>query len=542
MPYTYRDILKWGDKREEKVDPGTLKVIREKFNIKEEDLNKKHLPGTEEVKLEKPSSLPEDQVSALIKIVGEENLFTDDFSRANFSYGKYYSELLKLRKGLIPNPPDAVICPRSNEDVIALVKYCDEHKIPIVPVGGQSSVTCGLETTKGGIALNMCKHMNRVIEVNSVNMTVKVQAGMFGPDLEQYLNDQGFSCGHFPQSFEYSTVGGWVAARGAGQASTGYGNISELTVALKAVTPAGIIENKDYPSNAEGWDMHTIFIGSEGTLGIITEITLKIFKHRPQNTQYASFVFKDFESAVTAMRDIMHAECGKPHLFRISDPEETDIAFKTKGFEEKFSNKILKSLGYIPEKRCLMFTSVEGDWKYAKFVKKKIKQIAKKNNGFHIGAGPTKSWLKQRFSSAYMREPMMDLGVMTDTIETAVTWDNLIDLWSAVRTYIKSRKDTVLMSHISHVYTNGANLYFTFLSPMDKGNEEEDYTKFHKGLVDTIQGNNGSLSHHHGIGRVLAPWMEEALSKDVMKAMQAVKDHFDPNGIMNPGGTLGFLS
>lgn len=541
MSKTYRDILKWGDKRDHKIDTGTWKVIKEKFKMTDEDLRNIHLPGTDSVILEKRSALTDNQLTTLKEIVGEENIQTDDFSRANFSYGKYYAELLKLRKGIIQTPPDVVLNPISEEDIIAIMNFCKEHLIPIVPVGGQSSVTKGLETPNGGIALDMTKHMNEVLDVNPINMTVKVQAGIYGPALESFLNDRGFSCGHFPQSFEYSTVGGWVAARGAGQASTGYGNISELTVALKALTPAGVIENKDFPDHAQGWDMHSVFIGSEGTLGVITEVTLKIFKLRPQNTAYASFVFKDFESAVNAMREIMQTESGKPHLFRISDSEETDVAFKTKGFEEKFSNKVLKALGYLPEQRCLMFTSVEGDKKYTKLVKKKIKQIARKNKGFYIGGGPTKSWLKQRFSSAYMREPMMDLGIMTDTIETAVTWDNLIALHTAVRKYVKIREQTVLMSHISHVYSNGANLYFTFLSPMDKGREEEDYAEFHKGLVDTIHANKGSLSHHHGIGRALAPWMEKAVSTEVLNAMKAVKKHFDPNNIMNPGGTLALM-
>lgn len=539
MVKTYRNILKWGDKREEKIDDATLNVIKEKFELSNEDIEKKNLFGDIEVKLVKKSSLSEEKINQLKKITGDKNVHTDDFSRANFSYGKYYLDLLLLRKGKIPTPPDAVISPKSHNDVIKIINYCNKNKIPIIPVGGQSSVTRGLESVKGGIALDLTKHLNKVLNVNSVNLTARVQAGMFGPAFEEHLNKLGFSCGHFPQSFEYSTIGGWVAAKGAGQASTGYGRIDDMIVALKVVTPAGIIENKDFPSKAEAWDTFPLFIGSEGTLGVITEITMKIRKLRPKNTQYASFIFKSFESATKTMREIMQSDFGKPHLFRISDPEETDIAFKTKGFEEKFSNKVLKALGYIPGKRCLMFVSVEGDAAYTKFVKKKIKKTTKKNKGFFIGGSPTKNWLKQRYSSAYMREPLMDKGIMTDTIETAVTWENLLTLWTSVKTYVYKRDKIILMSHISHVYENGANLYFTFLSPMKKGNEEEDYKQFHKGLVDTILKNNGSLSHHHGIGRVLAPWMKKAVSENVINAMQAVKNHFDPNGIMNPGGMLG---
>ena len=352
----------------------------------------------------KKISLSEKQINDLKELAGDENILTDDFSRANFSYGKYYSDLLFLRKGIIPTPPDVVIAPKSHNDVIKLLTYCNHNKIPIIPVGGQSSVTRGVETPQGGIALDLTKHLNQVLDVNEINMTANVQAGMFGPAFEEHLNKLGYSCGHFPQSFEYSTVGGWVAARGAGQASTGYGKIDDMIVALKVVTPAGVIENKDYPANAEAWDTYPLFVGSEGTLGVITEVTMKIRNLRPENTKYASFVFKSFEAATSAMRSIMQSDFGTPHLFRISDPEETDIAFKTKGFEEKFSNKVLKALGYLPGKRCLMFVSVEGDASYTKFVKKKIKKTAKKNTGFYIGSGPTKNWLEQRYSSAYMRD------------------------------------------------------------------------------------------------------------------------------------------
>jgi alkyldihydroxyacetonephosphate synthase len=314
-----------------------------------------------------------------------------------------------------------------------------------------------------------------------------------------------------------------------------------MVVALKVVTPAGVIETKEFPRTAQGWDIFRLFIGSEGTLGIITEATLNIHNYRPQNTSYASFIFKSFEQAVAAMQKIIQSEYGKPHLFRISDPDETDIAFKTKGFDNSFSDKLLKGLGFLPGKRSLMFVAVEGDKDYTKFVLNKIKRTAKKGKAMYIGKSPVKKWLDQRYSSAYMRDPLMDMGIMSDTLETAVTWENLLKVWSAAHAFASQRPKTIIMIHISHVYESGANLYFTFLSPMEKGNEKNDFAAFHKGLVDTILENGGSLSHHHGVGRVLAPWMEAYLGKTSMAVLVAVKKHFDPNNIMNPGGTLGLL-
>ena len=539
MDFTYRQILKWGDKREHQIDPLMIKVIRDKFGLKDSDFEMKYLAGSQTVKLEKASSLKLQQLDFLRSIVGNENIQTDDFSRAKFSYGKFYGELLDLRLNLVPQPPDAVVSPKNHDDIVKIVEYCSKKRIPIIPVGGQSSVTGALQAPLGGIAMDLTKHLNRIVRISTSNKTVTVQAGIYGPALEDELNKHGFTCGHFPQSFEFSTVGGWIAAKGAGQASTGYGKIDDMVLALKVVTPAGTIETKEYPKTAQGWDIFRLFIGSEGILGIITEATLNIHNYKPQNTGYASFIFKSFEHAVAAMQKIIQSEYGKPHLFRISDPDETDIAFKTKGFDNGFSDKLLKKLGFLPGKRSLMFVAIEGDKGYTKFVLNNIKRTARKGKAMYIGKRPVKKWLDQRYSSAYMRDPLMDLGIMSDTLETAVTWENLLKVWSSAHAFVNLRPKTVLMIHISHVYESGANLYFTFLSPMEKGNEKNDFVAFHEGLVDTIQENGGSLSHHHGVGRVLAPWMETHLGKTSMALLAAVKKHFDPNNIMNPGGTLG---
>lgn len=536
---TYREIFKWGDKREEQIDLNMIRVIKENFGYSDKDFENKHLSGKSEIKNIAASKFDENTQNVFISIVGSENFYIDDFSRANFAYGKYYLDLLRLRKMLIPTPPDAVLCPRNNDEIEKIIAYCSENNIPIIPVGGQSSVTQGTETRKGGLVLDLTKHLNTIVSLNTINQTVTVQAGMFGPAFEQELNLAGYTCGHFPQSFEYSTVGGWVAAKGAGQASTGYGKIEDMVLTLKVLTPAGLIENKPFPKSAQAWDIFPLFFGSEGTLGVICEITMKIRKFRPQNTRYASFIFKDFESAVAAMRDMMQSGIGLPHLFRISDPVETDIAFKTKGFDNTFSDKVLKSLGYKQGKRVLMFVSAEGHWTYTKTVISRIRKKANKFHALYLGKKPTRQWLKQRYTSAYLRDPLMDAGIMTDTIETAVMWDDLVNLRQAVVNYVEKRPKTVLMIHISHVYENGANLYFTFLSPMKKEQEIEDYVQFHHGLVETIVQNKGSLSHHHGIGRTLAPWLEKVLGINSMNVLKAVKNHFDPNHIMNPGGTLG---
>lgn len=532
---TYRDILKWGNKQEEKLDSGTLQVIQEEFGWSQQRMQEKHLLGNEKVVLQQACQLSTKELSTLSSIVGEANLEKTDFSRASHAYGKYYTDLLLLRQGKIPSPPDAVVFPENENQIEEIIQFCKQNKIAITPFGGASSVTRGVETTKGGISLDLTRHFTKILHHNTTNQTVRVQAGMFGPALEKELNTKGYSCGHFPQSFEYSTVGGWVAARGAGQASTGYGKIEDMVLAMRVLTPEGNIETKAYPKMAQAWNLNEMFTGSEGALGVITEVTLKTVKYRPENRSYASFIFRDFETATTAMRQMIQAEYGKPHLFRLSDPKETDVAFRMKGFNNSISDKVLHTLGYRAGKRCLMFVAVEGEQDFTRFLKRKLKSTAKQNGGFYIGGKPTKKWLQQRFHSAYLREPLMDMGVITDTLETAVGWEQLIPLWTNVQAYMNNRPNTVVMTHLSHIYESGANLYFTFLSPTKAGDEMNDYSKFHQGIVQTIIENGGSLSHHHGVGRTLAPWLNEQYNKSTLATLQRIKTTLDPTGIMNPG-------
>ena len=195
-------------------------------------------------------------------------------------------------------------------------------------------MTRALEARKGGVSLDLKARFHRVLELNEQNHTIRVESGITGPALEQYLNDRGWTCGHFPQSFEFSTVGGWIAACGAGQCSTGYGRARDLVVALKVATPIGTYESKDHPASAQAWDLNQLFTGSEGVLGVITEVTWKIFPYRPYSRRKAAYVFRDFESATLAMRQIIQSGAGKPHLFRISDGPETHFGFSTKALRE----------------------------------------------------------------------------------------------------------------------------------------------------------------------------------------------------------------
>ncbi len=534
---TYRKVYKWGDSaKEETLNHHTAEFLEKNFFIQVK--KEPYLPGNTEVSIKKKSSLSKAVKDKLISIVGSENFYDSDFERARHSIGRFYTEILKARLGQIENAPDAVVVPRNQEEVAKIVEVCNTNKIPIIPFGGNSSVTKALQAPKGGISLDL-KNLNKILDFNETNCTVTAESGVFGPVLEKFLNDRGYTCGHFPQSFEFSTVGGWVAAKGAGQASTGYGKMEDILLGLTAITPNGKLESKIYPAASIGPDLFKFFLGSEGIFGVITTVTLKIRKYDPKNSSMTSFIFPDFESGVNAMREIMQGGFGKPHFFRLQDPEETDIAFRMSGKEGSISDKFLRLMKFTPMKRSLMYVIVDGDPDYTKFLIRKVRKIAKKNGAFEVGKSPVHKWLEQRYSSAYLRDTLMDQAVMIDTLETAVTWDKLLILWKAARDYIKSRPQTLSLVHISHAYENGANLYFIFMSPMQKEKELEEFNKFHSGLIDIIHKNHGSLSHHHGIGRLTSHLMKEEVGGFGLEVLQGLKKCFDAKGIMNPGGTLG---
>lgn len=544
---SYRSILKWGDPHHfEEPKKRLIKYLKKNMGVTEEDFKNPHLPGLDKVKLDKLPALPESDISALKGIVGQGNVDTSDYERVKHSLGFTYLDIVKLRLEKVEPLVDVVVYPRNEDDVIAVVKFCNERKIALIPFGGRSSVTRGLEPIKGGISLDLTRHMNQVKKVNEINCSVTVEPGIIGPAYEDYLNNYktplspgGYTNGHFPQSFEYSTVGGWVVTRGAGGLSTGYGKIEDMVLGLRFVTPQGLIVTKDFPRAATGPDLRHLVMGSEGTLGVLTEVTLKIWKFQPENRVYFSFLFKDWEECVISMREIMQGGFGFPHMFRISDPEETSIAFVTEGISDTPIDKGLKMLGYKDGKRCLMLGSTEGDKDAGRLIKKKAKVIARRHGGLSLGSIAVKAWHKHRYNDPYLREELMDIKVMTDTLETACTWEDIPRLWAGVKKVVKARPSSICMVHASHCYENGANLYFIFISRMKPDDMIDDFEKYHTSIINAIEQFGGGLSHHHGIGRMMAPWYEEYMGETSMNLLRAIKAYLDPNNIMNPGGTLG---
>ena len=543
-PQSFRSVFKWGDPAFFKhPSPGFLRVIRNGLGLTPDQFKGPESIGDQTVPVQSNPVCriaPED-VDAFTKMVGAENVSSAVYDRLFHSSGKAMEDIFRLRKGEIRDICDLIIHPRNREDVVAVVAHCHERDIPIHVHGGGSSVTFGLSCPKGGVTLVMGTHMKRVISFNEKDQTITVEPGMTGPAFEHLLNnapellgaEQAYTGGHFPQSFEHSSVGGWGITLGSGQASSYYGDAADLVIGQEYVTPAGEFTTAPWPAAADGPRINEIMKGNEGCFGVLTAVTVKIFAYTPETAKPFSFMFPSFASAVEACRQISQGRFGMPAILRVSDPEETDVALQMYGLDKGILEKLLRFKGMESGRRCLVMGQAEGEKGFASHVAAQVRKICRKNQGMYLTGYPMKKWYKGRFSDPYMRDSLNDYGVLIDTLETSVTWESLPRVYAQVRKHIKARPDTICMTHASHFYAQGTNLYFIFILKMP---DLEAFRSFQQGIIDCIEKAGGSLSHHHGVGRMMAPWMEEHLGPVQMGILRAVKGYLDPKGILNPGG------
>ena len=378
---SYRSIFKWGDPLEIKAPKESLyKVLKEKFDLDDQFFSEyKEDLGFDEVKLNIPCSLSNDDINTFKKIAGDEFVRTDDYARLSVAYGKTMYDIMRLRNKRIDAVPDVVIYPDTKEQIEQIVAHCTTKKIPLYVYGGGSSVTRGVECTKGGVSLDMRLRFNKVIEFNEIDQIITVQAGMSGPKLEEVLNNavklfkakRPYTSGHFPQSYEYSSVGGWVVTRGAGQNSTYYGVIADIVIGQEYATPVGIIKTDQYPRKATGPDIGHIMMGSEGTFGVLTHVSLRFFRHMPETIKRFSYMFADWETGQKAAREIMQSEAGYPSVFRLSDPEETQLMMRMYNIDESplrhlFKLKSFKNDADGNPEMCLYLGFTNGEKGFSK--------------------------------------------------------------------------------------------------------------------------------------------------------------------------------
>ncbi len=543
---SYRSIFRWGDPDFVKYPKESLyKMMKDIFKMTDEDFD--HYAndvGFDTVSLDIPCNLAEEHIEAMRNIVGAAYVSTADYNRLSVAYGKTAYDLLRMRENTYENLPDAVVYPDTSEQVEQIVKYCTDNNIPLYVYGGGSSVTRGVEPIKGGISLDMRMRFNKVICFNEVDQTITVQAGMSGPKLEETLQNaetlfgaqRPYTCGHFPQSFEYSSVGGWVVTRGAGQNSTYYGTIADIVLQQKYATPIGKIVTSHYPREATGPDLNQIMMGSEGTFGVLTEVTLKVRRWMPENRKRFSYIFKDWKTAMAAGREMMQCECGYASVFRLSDPEETNLMLRLYNVDDTPLWQLLDATGYKDMERCLFLGFTDGEKGFSANVAKNIKRIAKRYGGMSLTSFVCKSWEKGRFNDPYLRDTLMDFGITTDTLECTVNWSNMAQVHKDVREVCHALPNTIVTTHMSHCYPQGANLYFIFITKM---NSAEEFKAYHTSILDAIQKSGAAISHHHGIGKMFAPWLEGYTGQREYEVFRVLKNYFDPKYNMNPGGTIG---
>lgn len=541
---SFRSILKWADPREYKhPNKGLFREMKRVFGLDDSWFASPRDLGLETVPEDIPCRLEACHVAALSAMVGPGDALTDVYHRLQVAYGKTIIDTLRLRKGIIENIPDIVLRPRDRKDLRAIVDYCQAQAIPIYVYGGGSSVTRGVEAVKGGVSLDMRVHLTRVLSFDEKNQTITVEAGMSGPELERVLQGapeilkagRAYTCGHLPQSFEGSVVGGWVVTRGAGQNSTYYGKIEDMVIAQDYVCPSFDLVSGDYPAAADGPDLDQVMMGAEGTFGILYSATLRVRKYLPRNTRRYSYVFKTWEDGKEAAREIMQGEFGYPSVFRLSDPEESGLALKLYGVEGTILDSLMSARGFKEGERCLMLGTADGEAGFSRHVARMIHRICKRHGAMSTTGFVQRSWEHGRFRDPYLREDLQDYGIMIDTLECSVNWTNLEAVHQGVREYCHSRPKTICMTHMSHFYPQGCNLYFIFIAQID---QIEDYLAYQSGILDSIQGHGATMSHHHGIGKMTAPWLEGDIGHEALEVIRALKRHFDPKNIMNPGGTL----
>lgn len=542
VPGTYRSIVKEG--RPDQVKVPTFKYfaqLKRDLGLADSYFENKE-DGNQPLAGVPCSALDEAFIQELTAIVGAENVQVDDYHRVKYSYGKLAEEIVSLKRGNLHEITGAAVHPRHKSDVQKIVSLCNDRRIPIYVYGGGSSVNKGFLPEKSGLTLVLSTHMNKVLAVNELNHTCRVQAGCMGPQLEDALNHapeqfgtmHRFTNGHFPQSFEISSVGGWVVTLGSGQASTYYGEPYNLCLAMEIVTPNGTFNTSDYTSTATGPRIVDMFKGSEGVFGVVVELTIKIFRYMPENRKHFGYMFPNFTAAVDAAREVCQGQFGLPAVFRLSDAFETAHGFQMYP-QPAIAEWGLNALGYKPGKRCVMMGTVEGDGDFTRLVKRKIARIAGEHRGLSIGGGISKKWEDDRYTSFLISEAISDYDIIMDTVETPVRWDNIHQIHDDVLAFAHAVPGTLCLSHMSHFYPYGSNLYFIF----GVRGSVADYAAYRTGLIDAMVKAGGSPSHHHGVGRLMQPWIEGFLGRQEMDVLRTLKHHFDPNNIMNPGDQLG---
>ena len=477
-------------------------------------------PG--DVRLSEP--LGEDLLAGLRGIVGAEHVLVDHDTRLHRTRGKSTPDLLRMRAGDGADAPDAVVRPADHDEVAAVVAWCGKHRVAVVPFGGGTSVTGGLVARREGyagvVSLDLLR-MDRLLEVDPVSMTARLQPGMRGPQVEAALAGHGLTLGHFPQSFEFASVGGFAATRSSGQDSAGFGRFDQMVVGLRVATPVGELGAGTAPADAAGPDLRQLVLGSEGAFGVITEVTVRV-RAVPAETAYEGWRFASFAAGQAAMRHLAQRQL-LPTVIRLSDETETSLDLASPS-----------DVGGEGGTGCLMVVGHEGTAIASR--REQVTAALTDLGGVLLGEDRGRTWREGRFGAPYLRDALLDAGVLVETVETATFWSGTQWLYDAVKGALESSlgEGTLVLCHVSHVYETGCSLYFTVAAPQGE-DPLARWLAAKAAASDAMVRAGATITHHHGVGRDHVPWLAQQIGPVGVAVLRAVKASLDPTGVLNPG-------
>lgn len=451
------------------------------------------------------------------------NVLTDEAARAEYAHDRLPYANFRAREGaLVGTLPSLVLRPGSTEDVCAIVRRAAAADLPIIPYGRGSGVLGGIIPLGQEITLDM-RRMNRILEIDRENNLVTVEAGMFGEDFESALNAEGYTSGHLPQSLTISTVGGWAACRGGGQESSRFGKIENIVVGLKAVMPDGeVLEVRPLPKRASGPSVLDIIVGSEGTLAIITQLTMRIWK-QPEAEEIVALALPDRAAALSLARRVMQAGL-HPRIVRIYDEKET--AGRVKGIDAYGARPVMANIVLCGEPAIVAAEAAV------------VRGFGQEVDGVETETRPLDEWRATRYQS--ITKQWLDKGYYNDTIEVTVNWTEALSLYDAIaRRVAELSPEAHFSAHWSHVYPEGVCQYMTFrLPPMEQAKALSLHAKLWEIANGETLAHGGSIAHHHGSGLFRGPWMDGEHGEG-MKMLRKIKAAIDPQNLFNPG-KLGF--
>jgi len=467
---------------------------------------------------------------------------TDARTRLLHARGQSMPDWVALRYGRIPAFPDGVAVPTSEEQVPKLLAYARRAGARLIPYGGGSSVVGHINPVKSDVPVLTVDMgaLDKLVELDETSRVATFQAGVTGPALEAQLVQRGYILGHYPQSHEYSTLGGWIAARSSGQQSFYYGRIESLFAGGRVETPRGRLELPHFPASAAGPDVREMALGSEGRIGIITRAQVRV-RPMPQAEQFHGVFFPTWEQGMEAVRAIAQQGIGVSML-RLSNPLETETTLILSGKSWIGpADKGLRLIGF-GDWRCLLIFGVTGTAARVTRARVEAAAVCRRHGGLFVGTVVGKTWEKSRFYSPYLRNTLWECGVAVDTLETALPWKNVpaaaAEITASIRQAMEAFGEKALViAHLSHVYRDGASVYTTFLfrRTADPDQLLERWQAMKRAASLTIQHHGGTISHQHGVGEDHAPYLPAEKGPLGMQAIRAACAAFDPDGMMNPG-------